>query len=307
MTTYSGVPPQLDEPDAWLELFGDRALSKAVSQPTEALGTPLPLYQRRTHGLVGKGESCKSLVLGHCALTVAARGGHVILLDGEMSAGRWRERIEAMGARYRPEALDRIAYLSMRDPDALGIIRAVAPAITLIGVDSLAKYLSRQVDNENNNVAVTKAIDPWIALAAKGPAIAFVDHASASAEVMVSRGATAKFNDLDVSYGFKLDAGTAPNRQFPWRVRVTVEKDRDGLIGHRLDRVITFTPGIDDLGLAYSEPEGESHRLAVDPLEAALQKIAALDPPPTSGNDAFRRIGGTRRVALDAFARWRND
>jgi hypothetical protein len=34
-----------------------------------------------------------------------------------------------------------------------------------------------------------------------------------------------------------------------------------------------------------------------------VDQIASLDPPPTSGNDAFRRIRGTRSVVLAAYKR----
>jgi hypothetical protein len=39
-------------------------------------------------------------------------------------------------------------------------------------------------------------------------------------------------------------------------------------------------------------------------LDAAL---AALDPPPTSANDAFKRLGGRRGEVLAAYRRYRAD
>lgn len=284
------------------DLLAGRSLADAEPVDIEPLNTYPPMFRRRTHALVGHGEACKSLIAGHVAMTTAARGGYVVIYDGEMNADRWRERLENMGA--RPEHLARIAYVDMRDPEGWRLIEQAAPLLRLVICDSLAKYLARRVQSENDNAAVTKALDPWRVIANHGPAVAFVDHAAAGADVMVSRGATAKFNDLDVSYGFKLDGGTAPNRLLPWRVRITVEKDRDGAIGHRNDLIATFTPNDPELALSWDESTEQTHRLASDPIATAVDAIAKLDPPAKSANDAAARIGGTRSVALTAYKRW---
>jgi hypothetical protein len=57
--------------------------------------------------------------------------------------------------------------------------------------------------------------------------------------------------------------------------------------------------------LDLTEIVGASHRLsATNPVTAMVDQIASLDPPPTSGNDAFRRIRGTRSVVLAAYKKF---
>jgi hypothetical protein len=49
----------------------------------------------------------------------------------------------------------------------------------------------------------------------------------------------------------------------------------------------------------YSEPSEP------DWLPGVVDAIAALDPPPTSANEAAKRLGGKRQHALQAFKVWR--
>jgi hypothetical protein len=311
VTAYEDVPPGVSDPDGWLSLFVDRALSRATPELVDPLGTSLPLFLRRTHGLVGPGESGKSMLAAHAALTVAARGGRVVILDGEMSAWRWRDRIETMGARSRPELLDLISYVRMGDEDWRLLILDYAPHASLIVCDSLSRYLAQAgVQSENANTEVTRAMTYWTQkVAAAGPAVLLLDHTSKEASSMVSRGASAKFNDLDVSYGLQLDGGSIPGRNEPWQSRLTVEKDRDALIGDRLDRVVTFTSTLTvdgyELEVRWAEPAGQSHRLRGVDREAAIHaKLDALNPPPLTPTEALNRLGGKRQTLWDAFKTW---
>jgi hypothetical protein len=43
-----------------------------------------------------------------------------------------------------------------------------------------------------------------------------IDHTSAGGSTGKPRGATAKFNDLDISYGIELDSGAQPNLVNAW-------------------------------------------------------------------------------------------
>ena len=105
----------------------------------------------------------------------------------------------------------------------------------------------------------------------------------------MSRGATAKFNALDLAYGVKLPDGSIPGPLSDWSATVTVEKDRHGLLDTRNDREALFHPLGDGgaLTLDIAELVGASHRLsATNPISLIVDQIAGLDPaehfPPAS-------------------------
>jgi AAA domain len=280
-------------------------LSDVVPQPVVPLGTDLPLFRGKAHALVGAGESCKSLIVGNITLAVASRGGRVLVLDGEMDDASWKQRFEELGAVYRPDVLRNIFHLPIT-AETLRDARRIAHRFDVAAIDSATPYLiALGVTNEIDNVQVTRALDHTKRLAAEGPAVAIIDHIASKSETTIPRGATAKFNTLDVCYGARLDGGS-PGREGPWNVRVTVEKDRFALVGHRRDTLVTFTPEEARLlGVRWRETQDQSHRLTTTPLDSVVASIAALDPPARSANDAFARLGGTRGTVLAAFKVWR--
>jgi hypothetical protein len=73
-----------------------------------------------------------------------------------------------------------------------------------------------------------------------------------------------------------------------WTATITIEKDRHGA-----------------LTIDISQVSAASHRLnATDPVKAYVEKIATLNPPPITGNDAFKRLGEYRKTTLAAYKRW---
>jgi hypothetical protein len=122
----------------------------------------------------------------------------------------------------------------------------------------------------------------------------------------VSRGASAKFAALDVSFGVRLAEGSIPGPIDEWSSTVSVEKDRHGLLAERRDLAVTFVPlGTRMLALDLVEVHSASHRLSADnPVAAMVKQLEQLDPPPTSGNDAFRRLNGRRSVIQSAYKMW---
>jgi hypothetical protein len=92
-----------------------------------------------------------------------------------------------------------------------------------------------------------------------------------------------------------------------WTATITIEKDRHGLLDDRNDRKALFHchGGSGALTIDISQVSAASHRLnATDPVKAYVEKIATLNPPPITGNDAFKRLGEYRKTTLAAYKRW---
>ena len=268
----------------------------------------LPLWRGMLAALVGEGETCKSLLAAHAVIDTATTGRGVLVLDGEMTAPTWRSRLVELCA--DDEILDRVHYAEMT-ADAVDVPAVHetcrAENISLVLWDSALSLLSRTARSENDNAEVGRVYDKIRDIVRAGPAGLIVDHTPRGAANLVSRGATAKFNALDIAYGVRLVNGSVPNQYEPWSTVLTVEKDRHGLLGRRRDREATFVPlGGRRLVIEVAELDmTPSHRLSNgSPIGVAAEKIAALHPPPTSANDACKRVAGTRTVVLAAFKLW---
>lgn len=268
----------------------------------------LPLWHAHLAALVGEGESCKTLTACHAVLDVAEGGSDVLVIDGEMSAPDWRKRLLDLGA--SDPALSRVHYAEMGDDSASADeVRATVRhlAAVLVVWDSALSMISRTVSSENDNAAVSRVYDRLREVVRDGPAGLIVDHTAKGSVTRTSRGATAKFNALDISYGMQLTEGSVPGPESPeWHATITVDKDRHGLLGDRRDMDALFHPlGGGALRVEITTSGKATHRLTQTSLSIAVAKITALDPPPTSANDAAKRIGGTRMVALDAYKTWK--
>jgi AAA domain len=300
-----------DEPTVWtpspLSTVGDFTAERITSDAA------LPLYAGLLTALVGAGESGKSFLALHAALDVCLYGtGSVLVLDGEMSAPAVRSRLLELGAteadlgRIYYDEIGAVAYGG--DVNAQQVIDACdALDVRLVIIDSAGSLLSRTTKSEIDNVEVTRVYDQLRRIVTDSRrSLALVDHTAKAATSVTPRGATAKFNALDMAYGVTLAAGSVPGTEKDWSALVTVEKDRHGLLASRCDRVALFHPlGARTLAIDVSTSMNQSHRLTMSAFDRALAEIRALDPPPTSGNDVCRRIVGTRRIVLDAYKAWR--
>lgn len=287
-------------------------------QPSEAVrvgsGGGVPLWRGMLHALVGEGESGKTWLAAHAAHVAASHGVGVLVIDGEMSGPSWKRRMTAIGD--LGESLSLVAYAEMTDkasdPDAVveTCNRLAAdgwPAIELIVWDSALSLLSRTARSENDNAEVSRVYDRLREIVRRTDAAGLiVDHVTRGSGTLISRGATAKFNALDVSYGIRLAEGITPSRETPWSSIISVEKDRHGLLAARTDREATFVPlGHGQLEVDVVILENSSHRLSgADPVSSMVTRIAQLAPAPTSANEAARRITGTRTTVLAAFKVW---
>ncbi|WP_375492001.1 AAA family ATPase [uncultured Jatrophihabitans sp.] len=272
----------------------------------------IPLHVELLHALVGEGEAGKTWIAVHAVLDVLLREpvANVLVLDGEMNAQTWRRRLIALGA--TDDHLAHVHYGEMTDDAAsTDLVIATCEALRVVSLvvwDSALSMLSRTARSENDNAEVSRVYDRLREIVRRARVAGLiVDHTTRGSSALISRGATAKFNALDISYGVRIADGCVPGPIEPWSSIVSVEKDRHGLLGKRADREAAFFPLSDGrLELSITERDAATHRLSPDnPVTTALAKITALDPAPTSGNDAYKQIGGNRQVCLKAFKLWK--
>lgn len=269
--------------------------------------TALPLWSGLLHAVVGEGESGKTWLAAHAALDAASRGVPVLVVDGEMAAGAWATRMRALGA--DDNALTAVHWTEMtQDAAATDRVRATWQQLgaRIVVWDSALAMLSRTARSENDNAEVSRVYDRLRDIVRDGPAGLIVDHTARGATALISRGASAKFNALDISYGIRLADGSTPGTADAWTSVVSVEKDRHAVIGNRLDRHATFHPlAAGALVIDLAETATSSNRLTSDDsVKAAVTAIEALTPPPTSANDAAKRIAFRRQTVQAAYKIW---
>jgi hypothetical protein len=192
----------------------------------------LPVFPGLLAAVVGEGESGKTWIAAQIAADVAAGGNHVLVLDGEMSASSWLRRLKHLGVTV--EHLGRIHYAELTELGAaVDLVRATVAAlkIRLVIWDSALSLISRTAKSENDNAEVSRVYDRLRDIVRNGPAGLIVDHTTRGSGSMVSRGATAKFNALDISYGVRLTEGSIPGPTNIWSSVISVEKDRHGVLG----------------------------------------------------------------------------
>lgn len=297
-----------------------------VTTPTlERVTSPkvLPLYLGMLHALVGPSESGKSLTAGATILdVVSVQHQKVLVLDGEMSAPFWRQKMIELGA--TDNELGRIYYAEMSGDAAS--VDLVCGAVESLGIqlvtwDSALSLISRTAKSENDNAEVGRVFDRLREIVRDGPAGLIIDHSAQGAEVQVSRGASSKFAALDVSYGVKRPKGTIPSLLDDWTTTISCEKDRHGVLGDRADYEVLFHPlGDRKVSVDIHKAGTSSHRFSFekklvddkrgvydDKVLAKINEIEALDPPPKSSNDACKRISGTATIIRDAYRKWMED
>jgi hypothetical protein len=306
---WADVPPPPEMIRTEPKRFTAVALSTVTTPTVERVTSSkaLPLYLGMLVGLVGPSETGKSTLGAHAVLDVAASGQAVLVCDGEMSAPTWRRKLLELGA--TDDDLTRVFYAEMSTDSAdVDLVRSAVTIrqIRLIVWDSALSLISRTAKSENDNAEVGRVFDRLRGIVRDGPAGLMIDHSSKDAANPVSRGASAKFAALDISYGIRLTDGCVPGPLATWSTIVSVEKDRHALLGNRADREVTYCPlGNGQLAIDVAELSGSSHRLsATNPVAIALASIAALDPPPVSANDAYKRTGGKRTTILAAHKLW---
>lgn len=251
-------PPVDYVPTSWTPIDLSAALSGA-SPPRPTVGTrtdgmPM-LYPGRTHSFQGESESLKSWAAQLISAQEIARGNNVLYIDFEDDERGVVERLLALGCStdgvrahfvyLRPEeplrnrfeeatpALTDFAAILNAQTFTLCIIDGVTEAMVTEGLDLIG----------NSDVATWMRRLPKF-IAARGPAVAVIDHVTKSRETQgrYAIGGQHKLAGLTgAAYKFTLTRplsralGTEPTEG---RSAITVEKDRPGFIrGRSVDQM----------------------------------------------------------------------
>jgi len=285
---------------AWLNAVGSFRADRVTTS------SAVPAYSGLLTALVGDGESGKTWLAAHAVLDVVSNGGRALVVDGEMSAPAWRSRLGALGA--TDADLARVAYLDVGALVAASTTRLrvtlTEHAVDLFVLDSAAAYLATVAKSENDNSEVAREFGRLRQLVAEHPehppvAGLIVDHVARGSGSAIPRGATAKLNALDLALGVTL---SAPPSLDGWSAILSTEKDRHGLQPNRCDVEATFRRlGAGALHVDLAETSQQTHRHSELRNAQLVEQVRGLDPPATSGNDAFRRLGGNRAAVLAAY------
>lgn len=255
-----------------------------------------------------------------CAMAEELNKGHRVLFvdldhNGPTSIAT---RLIALGVSVKVLSdLDRFRYIE--PDDTVAVTEVVEDAGRwrphLVGVDSLGELLPMFRASSNSGDDFTsvhgKVIKP---LVKSGAAVVVIDHLAKGQESRASgpTGSPAKRRAVDgVSLRVKAESAFVPGQG--GKAFLTINKDRHGGLRAKSD-----TGGREPLAAVFELIAKPDDTLAwklrtpkageTAPADGAnadlVAKIAALDPPPKSGNAAHAALGGNRQAVLAAFKEW---
>lgn len=191
----------------------------------------------------------KTTVVQHQTFKAMQEGRHVVWFDWENGVKSYARRLQAiaLGAGLsREEAaalvMERLHYAPFEpltpDEDGRSILEATIefyPEPPVIVFDSMSKALLYAGYDEDSNSEATQ----WFANLATparelGATVVVIDHVAKSAtrKTGYSRGAGAKAADVDAHW--YVETTEDFNRDTPGKLLLTNEKDREGVLAHRL-------------------------------------------------------------------------
>ncbi|MBF6336026.1 AAA family ATPase [Nocardia abscessus] len=284
------------------------------------------LYPGAVNAVFGDPEGGKTwLALAAAVEVLQDTEGRVLLIDLDHNGPQaiW-ERLSALGAdgdviKHR----GRFRYIqpdsSMELDDIVRDMRDWRP--TFVCVDSMGELLplfhAKSNDSDDFTRVNRTVLRPF---ARTGATVLYVDHLSKGVESRNygASGTHAKYRAVDGSY-LRVTMKDPFARGQGGSAHLTVRKDRHGSLrefcsqardntGEQYAGLFTLTDDGGRLTWAIHAPrEGEQIPTLKAPssnVDDWVQKIAALDPPAKSGNDAHRRLGGKKADLLAAYKQY---
>lgn len=294
---------------------------------------PKPTIMRRTDGvglfyegqfsLVFGDPECGKTWLALCAIAqVLTDGGRALFIDLDHNgAVSIITRLLNLGVPV--ETLGDLARFRYIEPgDTAELFQVVQDCQEwrpdLVGIDSLGELLPMFRASSNNGDDFTavhaRIIKPLVRV---GAAVVVIDHLAKGTESRQTgpTGSPAKRRAVGgVSLRVRAKEAFTPGRG--GTAYVLVNKDRHGGLraasptGDRepLAAVFTLHPESGDELTFSLRPARDGEQAPADHAAPDLvAKIAALDPPPKSANDAAARIGGQRQAVLAAYREWQQN
>lgn len=277
------------------------------------------LYPAAVNTFVGLPESGKTLAALAIGADVLEAGGSLLILDLDHNGARATvSRLVAMGVDdlvlRNP---DRFRYASPEDAEAYGVIvqDCAGWQPTLVLIDSVGELLPLFGANSNSPDDFTRvhsdAVKPF---AVQGAAVLLIDHLAKNTESQAF-GATGTAAKKRVIGGISLRC-TAIKPFKPGEggiAQLTINKDRHGGLRaaspsedrEPLAAKFILTDRGGDLTWRFAAPEVGERAVIGGVVEADVQALCELTPPPRSQRDVKERMGWGSARALETLAEWR--
>lgn len=286
-------------------------------------------YPAAVNALIGEPESGKTWVaLAAAADTLLPRhdGGRVLVIDIDHGgAASTRARLESLGVpRDILNDPARFRYAAPEEPGEISGMAADAQIWQphLVVVDSVGElvpmYGQKSNDADGYTIVHRAALTPF---AVAGAAVLAIDHTAKNpiSAAYGAGGTMAKKRAIDgAMYRCSVVSPFAPG--LGGRAELTLLKDRHGKVRERRQvagerevlaaKFVLSVPAISPGNVQarfYAPDPGERASAKANGSDVAelVTRIAELDPPPRSANDACTRLGGNRALLLDAYKMWR--
>lgn len=199
------------------------------------------LAKGQIHNLVGAGAGGKSWVSYHCAMTVAERGGKVLIIDEENGRKRIIKRFRQLGiskaaiANIRISSMQGIRWVGDVN-DTLTIYNEVSRlGAELVIIDSATRAYSESNLSEDSSTDTSKLYKAWRGIAEDhNTAFLIIDHVTKDNRGRYARGSGDKFNATDYQYNVK---SSELAKGIEGYVTLEIAKDRDSDVGRPGDEI----------------------------------------------------------------------
>ncbi|MCL2795849.1 MAG: AAA family ATPase [Microbacteriaceae bacterium] len=262
--------------------------------------------------LAGPGNTGKTVTAVDLCLHIAAgrdwlgrfptRQGRVLYAVGEGRSG-YRARLDAATDRMgvdlpRGRFALQTAGVNLRDPASVARLKArvAADGIDVVVLDTQSTLAPVASENDNAEASDVLRTCREIAASTPGGSVVLVKHTDKANGTV--RGAGAWRDDADMVWTLKGDRDMFAMSSYPsdgGKAKDAAPMKLHGLrVAPHLDSVVLER-------VVWQPPAGPD---AADQLAEDMALAVALDPPPTSQNDAERRLGLTRARARAAYIEW---
>lgn len=231
------LSPREDELSSWTPVDLGPYLAGTWTPPRPTIGLRTDgeglFYPGKDHTIVSESEGGKTWMACLACLDEMQRGQHVVYLDFEGDAGSLVNRLLLMGAR-RELLAEHFHYirpaerLQCAEADLVAALDAYTPSLAVL--DGITEAMSLHGLNPLDNLAIAvfgQMLPKKIA--ARGPAVASLDHVTKSSEGRgrYAIGGVHKINGLDGA-AYVLENRTPFGQGLTGRSTIKIAKDRHG-------------------------------------------------------------------------------
>jgi hypothetical protein len=297
-----------------IDLGGAASGPPTIGRAEDGIGL---FYPGRVHTLYGPAESGKTWLALYAVAEQLTAGTRCALIDADNNGdAQTVARLEQLGV---PDAAirdpDRFRYYQPESRQDLKDARTDAADFRpgLVVIDAVGDLMAMFGWDSNNPDHYRQLhLKVFAPLAHTGTAVIAIDHTNKdpSKAALGASGTAAKTQSSDVALQVKCLRPFTPGRG--GKALALIRKDRPG--GLRAHRP-TSEAGRPQAAATFTmSPDGSAHMTTPAPGDITetqrtdiLHALDALDPPPTSANEAARRLNYRRADVFAAWKVWRSE